>query len=327
MRIIPFTTEHLPAAGALLAQRHRIQREHQPLLPARFESAQTAQALIESLWATKGARGYALVADEALHGFLISRPLTAPIWGRTAQIPFAGHALAPNVDLEWYRDLYAALAADLTADGFFSHQAIVSTHDPRIAEAWFNLSFGKEQVHAFRPPADPAAHPLPAGVTVRRAGPEDLEGILSVADLIAKHQAVSPVFGPLLPEQPADWREGWAEMLADGEIAVWIALHGEQIIAHQAWAYGPATPHDLLTPERSAYLEVAAVRPEWRGNGLAKAMTAIGLSEMASAGRPVAVTDWRAANLLSSRTWPKVGFTPVAFRLTRRIDERVAWAR
>lgn len=327
MQIIPFTTEHLAEAGALLAQRHQAQRQSQPLLPARFEAPSAAHSLLESLWATKGARGYALVSDEGLRGFLISRPLTAPIWGRTAQIPFPGHALAPGVDPDWYRDLYAVLAADLTADGFFSHQAIVPTHDPRIAEALFNLSFGKEQVHAIRPPADPGDYELPAGVTVRRAGPGDLEGILGIAHLIAAHQAVSPVFGPLLPEQPGDWREGWAEMLADAEIAVWIALQGAQVIAHQAWAMGPATPSDLLMPERSAYLEVAAVRPEWRGHGLAKAMTAIGLQEMAESGRPVAVTDWRAANLLSSRTWPKVGFEPVAFRLTRRIDERVAWAR
>jgi hypothetical protein len=38
------------------------------------------------------------------------------------------------------------------------------------------------------------------------------------------------------------------------------------------------------------------------------------------------VTDWRVTNLLSSRFWPRQGFRPVVYRLTRRIDARVAWA-
>lgn len=327
MRIDPFTTAHLPAAGALLAERHRAQRLQQPLLPRRFESPATATKLVEALWATKGAQGYALLSGGELCGYLLSRPLSGPIWGRAAQIPLAGHALASGLDAECYRDLYALLAADLTKEGYFSHQALLPTHDPAVIEAWFNLSFGKEQVHGLRPPAEPTDRPLPPGVTVRMAGAEDLAGILAIADLIAAHQAASPVFGPLLPEQVAEWEGGWAEMLADEAVSVWIALHEGQIIAQQAWARAPATPPDLLTPERSAYLEVAAVRPDWRGRGLGHAMTAIALRELALEGRPVALTDWRAANLLSSRTWPKIGFEPVAFRLTRRIDERVAWAR
>jgi hypothetical protein len=39
-------------------------------------------------------------------------------------------------------------------------------------------------------------------------------------------------------------------------------------------------------------------------------------------GRPA----WRSTNLLTARFWPRQGFRPVAYRLVRRVDQRIAWA-
>lgn len=324
MQIVPFRQEHLAEAGALLAARHRRDRLNQPLLPAPFEEVETAQQSVELLLQTKGARGVAAVKDGALQGFLMARSLTAPIWGRAAQIPYHGHA-ATRADL--YRDLYAALAADLVRDGFLYHQAVVPAGDQSALQAWFSLTFGQEQVHALQPVQTEATAPtLPPGVSIRRAGPTDLEAILEVAHLIAEHQAASPVFGILLPEQPADWREGWAEMLADPNSWIYIAEQEGRILGHQAWEVAAPSLTDLLTPPDAAYLNVAATRPECRGMGLGQALTFYGMREAAERGALVALTDWRATNLLSSRFWPRQGFQPVAYRLTRRIDERIAWA-
>ena len=40
---------------------------------------------------------------------------------------------------------------------------------------------------------------------------------------------------------------------------------------------------------------------------------------MRDEGFTCAVTDWRATNLLSSRTWPALGYRPAIYRLHRRI--------
>jgi hypothetical protein len=50
------------------------------------------------------------------------------------------------------------------------------------------------------------------------------------------------------------------------------------------------------------------------------------LAQAARAGFRYCETDWRSANLLASRFWPRQGFRPVAYRLARRIDPRIAWA-
>ncbi len=82
----------------------------------------------------------------------------------------------------------------------------------------------------------------------------------------------------------------------------------------------------LLTPERCAYLTLAAVRPEARGQGVGRALTAHGLAYAAQSGYAFCSTNWRSTNLQAAHFWPQRGFQPVAYRLVRRVDERSAWA-
>ncbi|HZC78314.1 MAG TPA: hypothetical protein VE258_11220 [Ktedonobacterales bacterium] len=59
---------------------------------------------------------------------------------------------------------------------------------------------------------------------------------------------------------------------------------------------------------------------------IARTLTARGLAEARAAECTHCVTDWRTANLPSSRLWPRQGFRPVVYRMARLIDARVAWA-
>ena len=92
--------------------------------------------------------------------------------------------------------------------------------------------------------------------------------------------------------------------------------------------YLPAAPEtdNMLVPEQCTFLAVAATREEEQGRGVGRALTAHGLAADHAAGYTHCITDWRVANLLSSRFWPQQGFRPVAYRLSRRLDERIAWS-
>ena len=71
----------------------------------------------------------------------------------------------------------------------------------------------------------------------------------------------------------------------------------------------------------------AAGTKEWaRGRGIATALLRRGLAHARAAGYCHCLTDWRSPNLLASRFWPWRGFQPVAYRLARRVDPRIAWA-
>jgi hypothetical protein len=104
----PFADEHVEAAGALLAARHRRQRATEPLLPARFEDVATASAAVEAVWRKESAAGTVALRDGRLVGYLVGAPRDDALWGANAWVELAGHAAERS---EVVRDLYAALAA------------------------------------------------------------------------------------------------------------------------------------------------------------------------------------------------------------------------
>jgi ribosomal protein S18 acetylase RimI-like enzyme len=329
MELVRFEEEHLDAAAELLARRHRAHRQTEPSMSARFEDPSVTREAVAATWGKNGTRGMAAIRSGRLVGYLLSTPRIEPVWGRSVWACQAGHALAEEVPAELYRDLYAALAPGWVAEGCFAHFAMVPAFDLPAVDAWFRLSFGQEQVHATREidanvtpasPADPS-------VEIRPAGPDDLERLMEISELIADHQATAPVFGINLPEGTADRREGYADLLNDATCRTYVALRGASAVGLAAFVPAEHSHADLIAPERACYLAVAATRAEERGRGIARALTTLGLREAGARGYRHCITDWRATNLLSSRVWPKLGFRPIVYRLSRRIDDRIAWAR
>ena len=107
----------------------------------------------------------------------------------------------------------------------------------------------------------------------------------------------------------------------------WLALQNEEILAVQAYYPVASEPNNLLSDDGWIELAAATTLPAVRGQGIGRALTAHGLHWARGAGYTVCLSDWRATNLLASRFWPRRGFEPVYYRLERRIDPRVAWAR
>ena len=327
LEIFPFTDEHLAGAGGLLAGRHLEQRTSEPALPARFEDAGAARVAVEATWRRPGTSGVAALRDGRLVGYLLGSRVIEEIWGRSAWTRFPAHALAPGEDAELYRDLYAALSPEWVSDGIFDHYALIPAGDRAALDAWFALGFGHQQAHGLCEVDAVGAEPCPPGIEIGRATPADLEQILPIADTIARHQALAPTYGITLPEAVEWWREGWAEALADPAAMVWLAFRGGKIVGYQGLR--PEEPSDdgLLTPDGCCELAVAATLPEARGGGISRALTAHNFAAARAAGYTHCLIDWRVTNLLASRHWPRRGFRPVAYRLARKIDPRIAWAR
>ena len=75
----------------------------------------------------------------------------------------------------------------------------------------------------------------------------------------------------------------------------------------------------LARPDDAGFLGFAAVFPDARGAGAGRALGEVVLDWAREAGYANVVTDWRATNLLSSRTWPRLGWRPTFLRLFRAI--------
>jgi len=338
--IVPFHEELLLQAAELLARRHARDRAALPLLPARFETPRAALSAVRDVWHRDWARGVAALREGQLLGFLIGEARFDTLRGRHAWVYLAGHALAENAPVELYADLYAAVGPEWLRLGAFDHYALVPANDAASLAAWFSLSFGQEQCHALRSLAEPLPDaPAVPDVRMRRATRTDRDAMVEeMSPLLRSHLAGPPVWGPALPEYLFPMREGFAEMLADDTVRVWLAetiapeaartpgAHASRVLAYQA--YYPAAPADdnPMVPERALLLEVAATRPEARRRGIGRALTRAGLDDAAAAGYDVCIADWRTTNLEAQRFWPRLGFRPAVYRLTRKVDPRIAWA-
>ena len=316
LELVPLADEHLADAAELLAARHRAHRLVEPGLDRRYEDPAAARTEIEALLSRAGASGVAALRRGALEGYLLGTPLDES-WGANIWVESAGHAAA---SAELVRDLYAAAAARWVEEGRTSHYAMVPATDGDLVDAWFRLGFGHQHVHAIREPlsGQPTA---PDGISVRRARRADIEVLARIDRSLPEYQALSPVFSTLpLPSYEETVAE-WEADFDDARFATFVAVRGADALgAAVGCPIELSTTHrSLALPPGAGFLGFAAVLPEHRGLGAGRLLGETVLAWAAAAGHRTVVVDWRMTNLLSSRTWPRLGFRPTFYRLHRAI--------
>ncbi len=91
-RVRPFRADDIPAAGALLAARHRAHRLRCPLLSPRYEHESAATAEVAAAFALPGASGAVAARGGDIAGFLLGAPKASPVWGSNVWVDAAGQA-------------------------------------------------------------------------------------------------------------------------------------------------------------------------------------------------------------------------------------------
>jgi GNAT superfamily N-acetyltransferase len=317
LEIRPFEPGHLDDAARLLAARHAAQRSHEPSLPVAFEATDAARAAVEELL-TPEASGTLATRGGAVVGFLLGTPRADTSWGPNVWVEGAGHAVERAEDV---RDLYARAAARWVEEGRTSHYAIVPATDAGLVDAWFRLGFGQQHVHAVREAPPQPLTELPDGVEIRRPTRDDIDALTELELALPFHQQASPVFSPLPPPPFEEARAEWEEDFDNPIFATFVAVTDGRVVGSAVGC--PITVSGMhkgiLCPDEAGFLGFAAVLPEARGAGIGKALGTTVLDWAAAEGYAAVVTDWRATNLLSSRTWPQLGWRPTFYRLHRAI--------
>ncbi len=330
MDILPFDDGMIDAAAGVLAGQQRRLRKVYPALPERFGKESEARCALDSLWSIKDSEGFAAFEDGRLVAFMLGQRLLDSVSrGRCGWVELAGCAYEDRYGVEIVRDLYAALGHWWVAQGIFSHIMMASVFDTDLLQAMFSLGFGMEQVHGLVNLREVRPFPpaLPAGIEIRRANAKDGESLATLSNLIWKEQVGPTVWGVMMPETVEKTAEAWGELGGDPEAIVWLASLDGQVMGMEAFWPADERQYKLHIPEKCIHLSVAVTRPEARGRGLGTLMTQTGLAYAFQEGFHFCEADWRSTNLLASRFWPRRDFRPVVYRLARRIDERIAWAR
>lgn len=327
MNIIPFEAAMLEEAANLLAEKHKVQRMQIPLLPSKYEDAGASRVALEHLLRLPGAMGVAAVLQDQLLGFLVSHASVSSIRGRHVWMHPAGHALHCTMNQEIYRDLYAASAKEWVRNGFFDHFILTPANTWDDLAPWLRLGFACEQAHALLAINQVSLEAIKANpnLVIRQALPQDRGVVRSFYSIIPRATAGAPVWGVALPEDLPEIEEGYEELLDEDGTTVWLAfLQGEAVGMH---AYRTIDNHNnLLVPRSTIRLTVASTKDYARGLGVTASLLKNGLVYAKQQGFRYVETDWRITSLLASRTWPKLGFDPVACRLVRKVDQRISWA-
>jgi GNAT superfamily N-acetyltransferase len=206
----------------------------------------------------------------------------------------------------------------------------ISAHDRDALEAWYNLSFGKEQVYGVRETASALDGEAPADPTleIRRATAADVDLAMELDLVLPAHQARAPVYAIRVPYHHDDERQDVLDELHKDDWKTWLAVRDGRLVGIQL--YLPARPGQgigaLPIPDNSCFLGFAATREDEQGHGIRRLLTARGLADACATGYTTCFSDWRATNLLSSRFWTRRGWRPVVYRLSRRLDRRIFWS-
>ena len=139
--------------------------------------------------------------------------------------------------------------------------------------------------------------------------------------VLPEHQLRSPVFSQAGPPTLEEARAEWEEDFDDPAFTTFVAeLDGAcRRLGDRLRDRGLLDAPGHRAPAGAGFLGFAAVLPEARGLGAGRALGETVLDWAREAGYPTVVTDWRMTNLLSSRTWPRLGFRPTFYRLFRAI--------
>jgi GNAT superfamily N-acetyltransferase len=315
VQVRPFAADDVETAAELLAARHRAHRLVEPLLPAAYESPDACRSEINAVLEQPDASGAIAYAGSRPVGYLLGAPKPSSTWGDNIWVEQAGHAVE---EAEVVRDLYAVAADRWVAEGRDAHYALVPAHDRDLVGAWVRLAFGHQHSHGIREvPTEPYA--VPDHITIRRPVRTDIPVLAEIDTVLPDHQAKSPVFssGPLdtLEERLAEWESDFD----DPAFTTFVAeIDGRIVGAATGCLLTMSSSHTgLARPDNTGFLGFAAVRPEGRGSGAGRALGEAVLSWSIEAGHDAAVTDWRATNLLSSRTWPRLGYRESFVRMHR----------
>jgi GNAT superfamily N-acetyltransferase len=305
----------------MVAERYRAARAEIPFLPATYMDATAIAPRLEA-WIGR-LPGVVALEDGEPAGFVLSL-LVLNRGERMAYVPDFAHGAEIGREYELYRRMYAEIADQWLASGCFMHGITLYPNDQAAVAAWFSLGFGLVVMDALRIVSSNVTEqhpPLPTGIEIRRAGPEDLDLIAPLELALSRHLAASPAFLPLIVD---GGRSALSDWLADPSHALWIAFSGGE-----AAAYLRFEPSENLVLPTSAATTVsitgAYTREDLRGRGIGAALLQTGLRWAGAAGYTRCSVDFESANLPGSAFWLRQ-FEPVTHSLIRRVDPRLAWA-
>jgi GNAT superfamily N-acetyltransferase len=310
--IVTLQDIHLEDAARLAGQRYRALCAQVPVLPLRYGDVDTLLPKLQRILDA----GPAVVAlqDQHVVGFMAAW-LTPSFRGRRASFsPEWANGAVLEDSSRILEAMYTHVASAWAATGYATHLVSTLASDTGAITGWPWMGFGMVAADAVRD-LSPVQGTDAAGVSIRRAGIEDLEEFMDLEGALARYLADAPTF---LVGASADSEAEAASLLEDPEKVVWLATQEGRPIAYLL--IGPASEDasTIIYDEGTCSITGAYTRPEARGSGAATALLNRALAWAREEGYSRCAVDFEPMNPLARRFWLR-SFAPVCYSFGRSI--------
>ncbi len=316
-KIIHFDKKYLNTAAGLLWTQYTDEMERLDILPAL--TLKNCIAIIETELNKKESHSLALLVNDQFAGYMISTIKADRIFGDKGWVNIGAWAIE-NHAIDKLGYVYEQIADAWMKKGIDKHIIMSFAGQEETIGSLVEFGFAKQQIHglmncgSIRIESSNSTGEL----VFRRSEKSDQEQINSFSRIIADYQSQSPCYAPAPEEYLLKLDEGFSTLTEDDEGDLYVVEKEGFIMGYQM--YFPCDEISLLEPEHCTELAVSAVKKESRGQGAGFFLTEQALKDQITQRRTIFSTDWRCANLKSSRFWPRIGFKPIAFRFYRQIE-------
>lgn len=234
-------------------------------------------------------------------------------WGENVWIRYSDYALQSAEQIPAFFESVIAQTSPETTDFYIE----VLASDAESVNAWKNFGFEIQHVSAILSeflPVTPSD-----SVLIRRPTENDLYSIAALERELSIFQMKAPINSKAQPDSIEEIVEGWRSDIHDDAYKAYVAEVDGAVVG---FAFGCSTEKSklhsgLLRPTNSATFAFCTIDECFRGQGIGKALATTVIEALFNSGYENIVTDWRATNPLSSRTWPQLGFIPTIYRMHR----------
>jgi GNAT superfamily N-acetyltransferase len=245
---------------------------------------------------------------------------------RSTQVGYGAHAATADLTYDAYREMYAALAAHFVDRGYFDHLVYIAPGDAAANEAFVSLGFGRTLVAAIRD-VGPVNLAASAVIEVHAASSEDFAVVSALNDELLDHHARSPIFWPHLQE-PRPALDGLQRsLIEDPDANAHFIAYQDGRPAGMNTFMAPDWINPLVRPAKTVYLYQGVVSESARGGGVGTAILTHAIPWARDHGYEHIALHYAAPNIPGARFWQSHGFHAIEYRMSRHIDDRMAWAR
>lgn len=307
---------HISHMANLLYDRQKREINHYPFLENQVFDLSKIKSNLVYIFTQETILGYVAYLGNEMVAYLFARKIESRYHGMMAYVPYIGLAIKEEAPMDILRFLYKEASQLWLNNNCRYHSVFVPLADYKYKEAFLNLAFHIEQVHACLELEQYMPFEIKEATSIRVAKKDDQSLLGKMSCIISDYQVQSPVYLSIDRDIKEQRRKAFENLVNEDDVIVFIAGEGNQGLGYFELEY---LNQSLMIPNQSIELTVAGVFKEYRNNNVGKSLMNTSVNYLLDHGFKYLMTDWKVTNLAASRFWPKCKFIPLAYRMVREI--------